>query len=785
MSVLSFPRIYFKGWLEWDPCTFNNNDFGPSPTYDGGRASLNWPFLSATGPSGGITPENFQETFRPWARTFSPTIQAVPAEWNMFGTHSVKFVQDGGGESTLVTGGATGPNGLVTSDPLIGGKITLMGDQGTPAVLVDTNPSSFWSSQIFWGSLSIGSGAAAISGTRSFRMHSRWLNLNRIYSLTSQIQQPAASVACVFQTGIPFADVKWPATGVSALADALKTAASAPGAQGIMVRFNAYVNLYFQNGVLNDIATRPCNYTELAAALEKAWAAWEASGGTDTSLFFSQPCYSHVVGVAGVWNDGELATIPGGRYLVAETAVGITGATGPTGPTGPSGPCGPTSSKMAAAHAAAMATVPEGAHAAALRLTTTPTTDSRNIPANTALGPVVAEVNQGFLSLDLNSTIPEYGYPGESPSVLTKADFGPLSVGLMLGGGSIMPLGEIGYDQYGMTAYETTAGIIDLKLPASVSGPLPDGTLVIQSQGLNALQEQILSAETDTRGIYLDEGESTTFDITVCQRGVPAPNANVVVARYGSPYQVPANYGALSIVPVGPTAPTGPTGATAPPAPAEQVVDFTNGTISNVVTGGVTTEVTTVTANGEGVATVGVSAQTPGFMVLGFFPYPAGATVPPPIASSLNPAGPSGPFNTTINNWYYTTVRVLPFDNALPQQFCDLWNSTHDQDQAWDFIYSPTSPSGGILYLYDMIFSVMLKYVQLGNRQAVESEIIPIWAQLSPPSSSEYSYLMPITRDLSAGKRLVIQLWIYLVANGYPTSPPLTVNSIDGWSPIT
>ena len=27
MSVLSFPRIYFKGFMEWDPCTFNNNDW--------------------------------------------------------------------------------------------------------------------------------------------------------------------------------------------------------------------------------------------------------------------------------------------------------------------------------------------------------------------------------------------------------------------------------------------------------------------------------------------------------------------------------------------------------------------------------------------------------------------------------------------------------------------------------------------------------------------------------------------------------------------------------------
>ena len=411
----------------------------------------------------------------------------------------------------------------------------------------------------------------------------------------------------------------------------------------------------------------------------------------------------------------------------------------------------------------------------------------RNLPPTVPLGPAVAQFDQklGIVSLDLNSTIPEYGFPGEEPSNLQKADFGPLSIGVLLANGGITPLGEIGYDEYGMTAYETSAGIVDL--PISLSGPVPQGALVIQSQNQIALQEQIFSAQTDSRGIYLDQGDQTTFDIAVYESGIPSPGANVIVARYGPSYQLPQNFGDLSIVPTGPTAPAGPTGATAPPAPAEQVVDFTNGTVTTVNTGGVTTEITTVTADGTGVATVGLAAQTPGFMVLGFFPYAAGGTAAPPVAPALNPQGPTGPppYNTTINNWYYTTVRVLPFDDALPQQFCDLWNNTHDQDQAWNFIYLPTSPGGGILYLYDMVFSVMLEHLPLGNRTAVENAITSIWTMISPNSASEGSFVMPITRDLSAGKRLTLQLWIYLVANGYPTSPPLTVDSINGWSPIT
>jgi hypothetical protein len=123
---------------------------------------------------------------------------------------------------------------------------------------------------------------------------------------------------------------------------------------------------------------------------------------------------------------------------------------------------------------------------------------------------------------------------------------------------------------------------------------------------------------------------------------------------------------------------------------------------------------------------------------------------------------------------------VLPFDDGVPQAFVDLWNSTHDPNQAWSFIYQPTLSGGGILYLYDMLFSVMLEHVDLGSKTAVEANIGPIWSVIAPDSASEGSWIMPITRDLSAGKRLALQLWIYLAANGYNV-PNLTMTAIDGW----
>ena len=137
------------------------------------------------------------------------------------------------------------------------------------------------------------------SGTPSARMHSRWVNPGRIYSQDQELTQPAASFGCCFQAGIPYAQIVWPAASAnSQLASALQEAASQSTAQGIMVRFTSYVNVYFKNGILNGISAQPRSYEDLADLLATVWEAWNNNG--DPSQFFSQPCYSHVVGVVGV-----------------------------------------------------------------------------------------------------------------------------------------------------------------------------------------------------------------------------------------------------------------------------------------------------------------------------------------------------------------------------------------------------------------------------------------------------------------------------------------------------
>ncbi|HEX7138439.1 MAG TPA: hypothetical protein VF219_11355, partial [Vicinamibacterales bacterium] len=646
---------------------------------------------------------------------------------------------------TTVTGGALSATQPVTQDALIGGPVAILGDSypGSkqppgPGRLVDTNPASYWSSQVYFAHLSFGGDQCRIHGPRSARMHSRWLNLGRIYTGDSELTQPAASVACCFQACIPYDQVQWPAPGTSNLADQLNTVASQSPALGIMTRFTAYVNVYFKNGILNDITAVPRDYKELADALTAAWNEFNNTGNSD--LFFSNPCYSHIVGTVGVWDSGEVETAPVGRFLAAANVLTPSGST--------SAPQ-PAAARMSLSKQAASTTVAGGASTAA----------APPPPPPVALGPAVVNVDYAnqVISIDLGSAIPETGTPGIWPSDLTKANFGSLDFGVT-SGGTFTSIAQIAYaTQYSQTPYEASAGIIDIPFASTIPGAQqtqallqdPSNSIAIQVQqssgATTALLEQQYSAQTDQRGIYLDQNDTATFDLTVYNFGAPSPNTTVLVAQYDQ---------GLGLIPASATPLVFLDGQQQIPGP------------------GIPTNVTIVTSDANGVATVTIGAVSPGYTELVFFPYSGTQPVPPPAVGA--PPGTVNPLTYA----FYTTVRVLPFDDGVPQRFVDVANaSSQNATVAWQFVYNE------ILYVYDMLFSVMAGIINLGSQQQVQQAISSIWWAISTETIEENTLAMPITRDMSAGKRKALQLWIYLVANNFNV-PNFNVNSIPpGWSP--
>jgi hypothetical protein len=770
MSVLSFPRVYFKGLVGWDPATGNNNDY--LVTYDGASTTLNWEYLASMGFAPGTLANGDTKAWGATVRSWMSSVQTindvqsvngvptmvpttfVPAEWNYFGGNAAQFVQYAD-NATAVVGGTDRQGRYVADDPIVGRPVTLSGDVlRQPARLVDANPFSTFTSQIFFGSFTIGAEGARVSGPRVLRMFTRWLNFGR--NLAPNVRSAGVGAA-TFQTCLAKADLHFDNAAGSPLLRELADAMGDPRVKGLMIRLCSYFTMYDMNGVFNNVYPRLSNdggsfYPELSKHYQAALAGDEP--------FFSNPAYSRIVGVAGLWTDEELMSVPTERFLVPDAAVPYDGRVG--------GAVGRPYAKAPGAQqaAAAPASAPSG---------------SVTLGVASALVHTDAS-GKPWLGLDFNTTIPEIDYLSKdgaySPSEGAKADFGPLTVQAIPpagAGGEAVTLATVEPAQYGKTAYERSGGIVDVPLdPAKLPPWLAQGTLaVLATSNATALSEAPLNAQIDARDTYVVAGQTVKLPIRVYDRGLPASSGRVQVTLYqqallgaqNNPLLVPQD-GVLR----------GPDGSETPLA---AVVTFLNGERKAVTSAPSSKQVlvpegslaqgTVVLAEAvelpvaDGVATLELRADRPGFPMLYFQPFADGATpdAPSPLLFDYMTTG-------------YATLRVLPTDERLLQELCAKWNVGVDEvnagkltkekleEEVWRFLYTR------IFYLYDVLFPVMRRYFDFGDRSTVEDNIATIMRLTSEDLSADSTVYMPVTRDLSPGRRAAIHLWGQLVLDGYP-----------------
>jgi hypothetical protein len=739
MSVFAFPRIYFQGFMAWDPPTGNNNDQFPTYAYD--QAALNWPYLALFG----ITPGNFQVAFRPWlssnlqwnVRPNGDAVYSPPGEWNLFGSNACFFVQyvdkaQGIDRRSRITGGAMSLDKPVAQDALFGKPIELIGDlfgspeAARPGRLVDNNPASSYSSQIYFNSMRFGDAQAGIAGDCYRRMHSRYIGSLRNPNLPS-----AGHTAVTWQTCFP-AQQGLITAGNSQLLAALQKMMDSGKAKGVMVRFNTYLNLYYQNGYFNGSPKRPESLADTPAMYKEAFR---------TGNQFSNPNYSRVLGVIGPWFDDELVSVPEGRFVALPQPVPIKNPQIDGKPRSASARLsdaeihgGPAMTAMVRPTAVAGANI------------NIPPPDPKPL-ITLGVTPMQVDTANNIISIDLLNTFPEMYWQGD------KIDLGAIELCVQNDQGATTPIATLKYGDYNQANYEKTGGILDVKFAPALAKQIADGTLVLHATAdgktITALAERPWMAQTDDRGIYLNEGEKRSFDVSVFYKGKRAPNVKLMIAKY-----------APAIDPDNPLSYVGaPVKAIAAADP--QIVNVTNGQNSTVKVsnggGTIETNVTVVDVDANGVARVDIAAASAGLPVLMFYPFRPGSPLPTP-QYDFDDAVPSGVS-------YYTTIRVLSFDDAFVDQFVQLWNSTFDPAKAWDFVYS------NILYLYDMIFPVMLRFVPLGERARVEGAVDQVLTLIAPSYFAESTLAMPITRDLSQGKRTVLQLWGNLVKRNYPPQP--------------
>jgi len=730
MSVLGFPRVYFNGYMEWDVCTANNNDY--VEMYAQADAALNWDFLAKQDPP--ITRENFKQLFMPWVIkphddscpnfTASGSTSTTPdsccssykkhmtSRWNYYGSGGCQTVQYQS-NVTVTTGGVIGYGQPLDPDPFIGQAVTILGNAKSnyqpSARLVDVNPGCPWSSQIFFEQLYIGDPTSDlyIGGVPHVRMHSRAFYAPRSLDPNLFI---AGAVGVLFQCTIPNDALIYSNGQSSPLLQALIHAATDSG--GLMIRFTAYSTQYYQNGIFNS---------------NQAFADCDALyQGYQSGYTGSNPAYSRITGTIGAWNKGELSTAPGGHFLTPQTVI-------PT----------PTST------AAIKVTEPVG-HAARVLAT------NGGGPPPFPFGAIFAELNKQYnlVSLDLSNAILEQTADAQ------RYDYGPITVGVQ--NGSFQPIGTIQSAQYLQSGFFATSGLVDVELSVAfdqVEDLLKDGLLGLQvtagGKTLLASKEQALVAETDDRGVYVDQCRIAEISVQVRHKNkLPPDGTSVYLAQY-FPWLLKLGSSWWQRFGTTPTDPSDPA-KICNVLPSSEYVSFIGTGSDGAVP---------VT---DGYAKFQIAAQAPGFPAIAFFPFLQGDSVPvPPDSITFGFTNKDTP---QLGTAYFSSARVMPFDNDLPQKFVDLWNSKYDKDAAWYFVYHE------ILYLYDMLFPIMQSIVNLGDQKEVEKHIRRILELTAAGNVQRNTLYMPVTRDLSAGKRLVIEAYGGLVIAGFPQQPLGPIN---------
>ncbi|MFT4928116.1 MAG: hypothetical protein ACI8WB_004233 [Phenylobacterium sp.] len=781
MSVLNFPRIYFNGEMEWNPPTGNNNDV--LPLYDAVNVELNWDFLAALDPS--ITPDNVRTTLHPWMLTNvgiadvpdyvaqvpnnAGSFPIMPAEWDLFGDNSCGSVDYKQTRSTVI-GGQISAEDYIDDDPLLNLPFQILGNpfggtQDTPGRFVDVSPWQNTFTALYFDQLRFGDEQTGVVLKRQYRMLDRMLNFNwgAIGGLTT--------VTTTWQTCFTSDNIEW-YEGDSALLKALRAKMdSDPTVKGLMVRFSTYLTFYDKNGIFNDYPPIDAHNDPVTLATM-----YEAGLENSSKIFFN-PAYSCVAGTLGLWGEDEFPTAPGGRRLQAN----------------------------------------EGASS----VTVFSAMQNQDISVN--LGVAAIELNGQTLSLDVSNTFP-FDVVDSSADIGKpyRFDVNGFSIGVN-NDGVVTEIAQLSFADYNQAAFDKRSGIIDLPIAAEHVSLFNEGVLQVSVLGDTdtlVLTEQLFTAEIVESGTFMDVGETKTLNIMLHYKGKPVPaETKIWVAQYSNPYNITTSDFYLNFddtqentdfvlynIADGVSAANLPqfVDSTAVVAKPAEIIQARRGKHCDK----------TVTAVPSADATpVGyreVAASPVGISLANSVEFVGGETINKTLDNSANTpiayntvqvatdatgtaqltlkglaAGfptlkfsfgeqPNFEFSFSYTEAYIdfmAPIRVLPNNPDLLQEFVDKWNDIYLEENAaeliWqDFIYPE------VLEVFYYLYPIMDKYMPLNQLDRIEGAVDQLIVLISTEYREESTLAMPITRDLPASGRAVLELWANkLVKRNYPPKP--------------
>ena len=321
------------------------------------------------------------------------------------------------------------------------------------------------------------------------------------------------------------------------------------------------------------------------------------------------------------------------------------------------------------------------------------------------LGPAYVEVDStvedhATLTLNTISTIPEV----LNGSTVEKVDLGELIVGVSTSDGfrRLRSVAAETYAEYGRNAGCFAWPLTVAELKDVEANPLE---LRFGDSPLQADECEYLLA-TDDRNVCLDAGDTTTLEVRVTHLGRPAPGVDVIVGPWQS-------------------------GMSAPGARATDGEDTGPGfapwqsfrSTSAVV------KIPMVTTDANGVASVEVQTGSAGSTMVVF--WVRGTQSPPQDMSFFE-----------CDRCFYSGVRVLPDDSGLAAQ-----------EATWPTVYET------VLRPYALLYPVMNEIFRLDDPEAVKGHADQI-LKVIDPAAWETTLYMPISRDLSRGRRDFLTRWL-------------------------
>lgn len=373
-------------------------------------------------------------------------------------------------------------------------------------------------------------------------------------------------------------------------------------------------------------------------------------------------------------------------------------------------------------------------------------------PTSITLGEALANVDtvQQLVTLDTISTFPEC-------NVITNEKLvfgGAMELVVVPAGGSAISIGAIPNDQQ---TYESGGGLVEISYAGSpnltqIEQNIATGTLAIQ--GLSSPQTLLaevpdIDIQTDDRAVYFQEAVpqasgpplagTATITVRVFRKGVLAQTATTIILEY---WMCQKDY-------INPDKPMVPVPlASTPPQPTTGRYFTVAGTTALANTsyflgyyGGGPQTVPAITDQivvpAGGVLTLTLTAVRQGVSAIRFRDPNTTAAAP----------------NFAWDNEFYALVRILPTD--------DYSSYTDEQINQWPFIYAE------VFCYFSVLYPIMSTFIPWGPSDAPQDPAkVKAFAnnmiQFTDPSFWNSTLYMPITRELSAGKRALLVRWCEL-----------------------